>query len=82
MDRDRQDTGPVIRKFTVIVRPAEEGGYWGEVVELTGCASQGETREELLENVIDAIQTCVEAGTSYMEQDVPKPEVWNIPVLA
>jgi predicted RNase H-like HicB family nuclease len=74
--------GPVIRKFTVIVRPAEEGGYWGEVVELTGCASQGETEEELLENVVEAIQACLEAGTPFIEHDVPLPQVWKVPVLA
>ena len=71
-----------VRKFTVIVRPAEEGGYWGEVVELAGCASQGETKDELLGNVIEAIEACLEAGTPYPDQDVPQPEIWNIPVPA
>jgi predicted RNase H-like HicB family nuclease len=41
--------------YTVAVHLAEEGGYWGEVLELPGCASQGESIDELLENVIDAI---------------------------
>jgi len=46
--------------FTVAVHEAEEGGYWGEVVELPGCASQGETIDELLENIRDAIIACLE----------------------
>ncbi len=71
-----------LRKFTVIVRPAEEGGMWGEVVELAGCASQGETEEELFENIVEAIQACIEAGTPYSERDVPQPEVWEVPVPA
>jgi len=71
-----------IRKFTVIVRPAEEGGFWGEVVELAGCASQGETEEELFENIVEAIEACVAAGTPYIKHDLPQPEVWRIPVHA
>ena len=42
--------------YTVSVHVAEEGGYWGEVLELPGCGSQGETIDELLENIVDAIQ--------------------------
>lgn len=46
--------------FTVAVREAEEGGYWGEVIELPGCASQGETLDELMLNISDAIVACLE----------------------
>ena len=34
-------------KLKVVVHEAEEGGYWGEVPSIPGCASQGETLEEL-----------------------------------
>ena len=36
-------------EFTVLVHEGEEGetGYWGEVIELPGCVSQGETSAEL-----------------------------------
>jgi predicted RNase H-like HicB family nuclease len=43
-------------KIKVVVHEAEEGGYWGEVPALPGCASQGETVEELLENLREAIE--------------------------
>ncbi|NDJ76802.1 MAG: type II toxin-antitoxin system HicB family antitoxin [Chloroflexi bacterium] len=39
----------------VILHLAEEGGYWVEVPSLPGCFSQGETREEALENIKEAI---------------------------
>jgi predicted RNase H-like HicB family nuclease len=42
-------------KIKVVVHEAEEGGYWGEVPSLPGCASQGETVEELLVNLREAI---------------------------
>jgi predicted RNase H-like HicB family nuclease len=42
-------------KIHAIVHKAEEGGYWAEVPSLPGCATQGETMEELKENLCDAI---------------------------
>ncbi len=42
-------------KVTVIVHEADEGGYWAEVPALPGCASQGETMNELLANLREAI---------------------------
>ena len=43
-------------KIKVVVHEAEEGGYWGEVPALPGCASQGETIEDLLKNLHEAIE--------------------------
>ncbi len=43
-----------------ILHPAEEGGYWVEVPSLPGCFSQGETREEALENIKEAIALYIE----------------------
>ena len=43
-------------KIKVVVHEAEEGGYWGEVPALPGCASQGETVEELLRNLHEAVE--------------------------
>jgi len=43
-------------KVRVIVHKAEEGGFWAEVPSLPGCATQGETIEELNENLRDAIE--------------------------
>lgn len=43
----------------VVIHPAEGGGYWAEVPAIPGCVSQGETREELLVNVQEAIEGCL-----------------------
>ena len=48
--------------FKAIVRPVEEGGFWGEVPALPGCVSQGETQEELLENLKEAAIGWLEAS--------------------
>lgn len=46
-------------KISVIVHKAEEGGYWAEVPAIPGCATQGETMEELLANVREAVEGCL-----------------------
>ena len=46
-------------KIKVIVHEAEEGGFWAEVPAIPGCASQGETLDELLKNVHEAIEGCL-----------------------
>ena len=43
-------------KLKIVVHRAEEGGYWAEVPALPGCASQGETRDELLRNIREAVE--------------------------
>jgi predicted RNase H-like HicB family nuclease len=58
----------------VVVHEAEEGGFWAEVPALPGCVSQGETMDELLANVREAIQAWlateppVEAGAEVKER--------------
>ncbi len=44
-----------ILKYTVIFEPAENGGYVASVPTLPGCATQGETFEEAVKMVKDAI---------------------------
>ena len=46
-------------KLKVIVHKAEEGGYWAEVPAISGCATQGETFEELLKNIREAVEGCL-----------------------
>ncbi|MGZ8900347.1 MAG: type II toxin-antitoxin system HicB family antitoxin [Limisphaerales bacterium] len=45
-----------------VVHKAEEGGYWAEVPALPGCVTQGETIEEIRENLREAIEGWLEAG--------------------
>lgn len=46
-------------KIKVVVHEAEEGGYWAEVPAIPGCATQGETFEELLNNLYEAVEGCL-----------------------
>ena len=48
-------------EYTVVIHKAEEGGYWAAVPALPGCFSQGETLEEVLRNVKEAIEAHVQA---------------------
>ena len=51
-------------KIKVIVHPAEEGGFWAEVPGIPGCATQGETLEELLQNIHEAVEGCLSVDVS------------------
>jgi len=44
----------------VILEPAEEGGYTVYVPSLPGCISEGETEEEAIANIKDAIELYLE----------------------
>lgn len=46
-------------KIKVVVHETEEGGYWAEVPAIQGCATQGETMEQLLANAHEAIEGCL-----------------------
>ena len=46
-------------KIKVVVHEAEDGGFWAEVPAIPGCASQGETMDELLANIHEAIEGCL-----------------------
>ncbi len=55
----------VTRKFTVVLQPAEEGGFIVKCVELP-VATQGETREEALKNIKEAIEGYLEMKTKLL----------------
>lgn len=46
-------------KLKVVVHEAEEGGYWAEVPSIPGCMTQGETWEELIQNIYEAVEACL-----------------------
>ena len=48
-------------KIKVILHEAKEGGYWADVPSLPGCATQGETIEELIQNLYEAVDGYLEA---------------------
>ncbi|HYL72572.1 MAG TPA: type II toxin-antitoxin system HicB family antitoxin, partial [Bryobacteraceae bacterium] len=63
-------------KFTILIREEPSGGFWGEVPSLPGCYSQGETVDELLANLREAISGVLEV----MREEGRSPEA-NVQVL-
>ncbi len=47
-------------KFTVTLDRGEDGAWIVECPSIPGCVSQGQTREEALENIQEAIRLCLE----------------------
>lgn len=54
-------------KIKIVVHEAEEGGFWAEVPAIPGCASQGETMDELIANLREAIEGCLSIEVSSPE---------------
>lgn len=54
-------------KLKIVIHDAEEGGYWAEVPSIPGCATQGETFEELLENIYEAVEGCLSVNVTAIE---------------
>jgi predicted RNase H-like HicB family nuclease len=46
-------------KIKVVVHEAEEGGFWTEVPAIPGCATQGDSFEEVLANLSEAVEGCL-----------------------
>jgi predicted RNase H-like HicB family nuclease len=56
-------------KLKVIIHEADEGGFWAEVPALPGCATQGDTFEELLANLYEAVEGCLDVDVAPTEKD-------------
>jgi predicted RNase H-like HicB family nuclease len=46
-------------KIKIVVHEAEEGGFWAEVLAIPGCATQGDSMDELTANLREAIEGCL-----------------------
>ncbi len=56
-------------QIKAIIHPAEEGGYWAEVPALEGCITEGDTIEEVINNLKDAIQGWLEVANETTTSD-------------
>ena len=54
-------------KLKVVIHEAEEGGFWAEVPAIPGCATQGDSSEELLTNLYEAIEGCLSVDLDTLE---------------
>ena len=59
-----------VQNFTVIIEKDEDGYYVGYVPSIRGCHTQGKTLDELMKNIKEAIQLCLE-----VEKDI-EPETF------
>ena len=59
-------------KYTVVLEKEADGGYVVSVPVLPGCVSQGDTREDALANIREAIDLCLEDMESRGEE-IPDP---------
>jgi len=66
----------LITPYTIVVHEAEEGGYWGEILELPGCVSQGETIDEFRYNIREALEAVLES-----ESQEPRREIYTEPTV-
>ncbi|NES85984.1 MAG: type II toxin-antitoxin system HicB family antitoxin [Moorea sp. SIO2B7] len=67
-------------QIKVAIHPAEEGGFWAEVPALPGCITEGDTMEEVLANLQDAIEGWLEvASNSYIPE--PNSKIVEVTVL-
>ena len=66
-------------KIRAIVHSAEEGGYWAEVPALPGCITEGDTMDDVLANLKDAIEGWLEVANS-KEFDETEAQVVEIAV--
>ncbi len=62
-------------EYTILIHQAEEGGFWSEVPALPGCYSQGESIDETLLNIKEAIEAHLMA---FKEELVTAPVEENI----
>ncbi len=58
-----------VHNFTVLIEKDEDGCYIGSVPSLRGCHTQGKTMDELLANIKEAIELCLE-----VEKDLPEEQ--------
>ena len=75
-----------ILKYTTIFEPAEEGGYVVTVPALPGCVTEGDTFEEAVEMVKDAIKCYCGSLIKHGEPIPEEPEeefigVVEVPIL-
>ncbi len=61
----------MVKRFKVVLEKEPEGGYSVHVPALPGCSSQGETEEEAMSNIAEAIQLYI---WSLKDDNLPVPE--------
>ncbi len=58
-------------RFTIIIEPCEEGGYFGRCPAFPGCHVEGETYEETINEMRKAVEAFIK---DYLEENELLPE--------
>jgi predicted RNase H-like HicB family nuclease len=66
--------------YAVVIHKAEEGGYWAEVPAVPGCCAQGETPNEVMQNIREALAGCLEALAGMGKEVTEDVEVREVAV--
>ena len=73
-----------MRRYSILLIPdPEDGGYTATVPALPGCVTEGDTLEEVLENIRDAIRLYledVEASGEQVPVEVASPQLATVEV--
>lgn len=69
------------KEFDVVIEAQDEGGYVASVPDLPGLWTQGETKEEAIAMVKDAIAGYLEALTE-LDQPLPQPKREHVTIRA
>ena len=60
--------------YKVVLEPAEEGGYTAYASSLPGCVSEGDTYQEALDNMREAIQGWLEVALEFGDE-IPSSDI-------
>lgn len=60
-----------IREFYVVIEKTKDGCYLGEVPQLKGCHSYGDTLDELMNNMAEVILLCLDDMPEFDDSDYP-----------
>jgi len=72
------------KQFVVVIEEDEDGGYVGSVPNIPGCHSQGDTLDELMDNMREAVELCLEAAKlekdSILKEKFRGTQILEVPV--
>lgn len=74
-----------MRTYTIVVEPAEDGGYYVTVPALPGCFTRGATIDECRERAVEAIEVHIaglQADGEPVSEETGRPQLLAVTVAA
>jgi predicted RNase H-like HicB family nuclease len=69
-----------VERYTIVIHEDPDGGFWAEVPALPGCYSQGETMDELMQNVRESIAGVLEVMREQGKLPEPNIQILDVAV--